>query len=487
MKNKESTPKRSEQRLLKKKELSRKIYLRSLILLGCAGILIGVGLGILYTVEQQQLKVQIADETSDILKHSQKKQEQTGVETTEKIAETDKVTKVTYLPTEAENIPIDNFEKEVARLMDEATQKYEPNQPTILIGRLGFENYTEQLTSYRVTVDTYQWTPKENTFKQLKTTAGEPTYLNQKTGKPITSQDLISEEANLLGIQQVIQQRLLDEAKEPKKIINDVLDFPRINWETKMTYTPDALEISLPKNDLGATDIRLPYKDIQSFIRTDLVNPKFLSDQVRTLDPNEKYIALTFDDGPMAKTTPKILEILQKKKVRATFFMLGQNAKEYPDLVKQIHEDGHELASHSYSHPQLTGLSDKEIENEVKNTDKVIFDATGVLPKTFRPPYGAVNPTVAQVIGKPIIQWNIDSLDWQSKSKNAVIQMIQQTSNAGGIVLMHDIQPATADALETVIDHLINEGYQFATIEELLEYNTRPLYQYFGQADQRKI
>lgn len=487
MTDKKIVTNRSEQRLQLKLEKSKKFYSRSIIFFVFVGIFIGLGLGALYAIDQQQLKAHIAEEKTELLKKNQKRQEQTGLATTEKISEKEQVTKVTYLPNEAENIPFENFEKEVTALMGRALKKYKQKQPTVLIGRLDFENYTEQLASYRVTVDTYQWSPKEENFIKLEATNSQPVYINQKTGQGITSQELIGEEANLLGIHQVIQQRILDDAKEPDKIINEVLDFPRINWETKLTYTPEALEIVFPKNDIGITEMSLPYKEIQPFIQTELVNPKFLTEEKDPLDTKKKYIALTFDDGPMAQTTPQVLKTLKEKDVKATFFMLGKNAHEYPDLVKQIHEEGHELASHSYSHPQLTGLSKTEIEKEVKETDKAIFAATGVLPRTFRPPYGAVNPSVAEAIGKPIIQWNIDSLDWQSKNKNAIIQVIKQTSTAGGILLMHDIQPATAEALETVIDYLLDEGYQFVTAEELLELNTRPLYQYFGQFDQRII
>lgn len=487
MTDKKVITKRSEQRIQKQKEHSKKVYSNSIIFFICVGIFIGIGLGVLYFVDQQQLKEQIADETIELLKQNQKRLEQTGLATTEEVIEEENLTKVTYLPTNAEEIPIENYEKEVAKLMNKASQKTNQKQATVFIGRPNFKNYTEQLTSYHITIDTYQWNPKDDAFKKLKAVNGKPVYMNQKTGKSVTSQDLIVENANLLGIHQVIQQRILDESKEPEKVIDAVLNLPRINWETKITYTADALKIELPENKTGVTEMTIPYEEIQPFIQNELVDPKFLAEEKTLLDPDGKYIALTFDDGPMANTTPKVLQTLKDKDVKATFFMLGENAKKSPDLVKQIHDEGHELASHSYSHPQLTNLSKKAIEKEVQQTDKAIFEATGVLPRTFRPPYGAVNQSVAEVIGKPIIQWNIDSLDWQSKNKNSVIKVVKQTSTAGGILLMHDIQSATADALATIIDHLQKEGYQFVTTQELLELNTRPLYQYFSQVDQREI
>lgn len=481
------TPNRSEQRLLRKKKQSKKNYSRFIIFFLCLAILIGSGLGLLYAMEQQQLKENIANETVEILEKNQKRQAQSGFETKEKIIEINNLTKVSYIPKETDRLPIENLEEKITELMDQAIKKYKDNQPMILIGRLGSENYTEQLASYRVAIDTYQWQVDAATFKKIGTVQGEPTYINQKTGQGVTTQELIGEPANLLGIQQVIQQQILDEAKKPQEIIDAVLNLPRIDWETKMTYLPDALHITLPKNDTGVKEITLPYTEIQPFIQNDLVDPSFLAEKATNLDPKNKYIVLTFDDGPLDPTTPSILQTLSEKKVKATFFLLGQNAKEYPDLVKKIQDEGHEIASHSYSHPQLTLLSKEAIEKEVKETDKAIFEATGILPRTFRPPYGAVNPTVANIIGKPIIQWNIDSLDWQSKQKNAMIQTINQTASEGGIVLMHDIQPATADALPTIIDDLSAQGYQFVTVDELFELNIRPLHQYFSLHDFRKI
>lgn len=478
---------RSEQRLLRKKKQSKAIYSRFIILSISVAILIGAGLGLLYTIEQKQLQKKIANETLEILKKSQERQAQSGFETKEKINEQKNLTKISYIPKEVEQLPIENFEEKVSTLMEQAIKKYKDTHPMILIGRVGSENYTEQLASYRVEIETYQWQVATSTFKKIGMVQGDPAYINQKTGQAVTSQELISEPANLLGIQQVIQQQILDEAKKPQEIIDAVLNLPRMNWETEMTYLPNALHITLPKNDTGINEITLPYKEIQSFIQTDLVNPAFLSEQPTPLDPNKKYIVLTFDDGPLDPMTPSVLKTLREKEVKATFFLLGQNAKERPDLVKQIQDEGHELASHSYSHPQLTLLSKEAVEKEVKETDRAIFEATGILPRTFRPPYGAINPTVANIIGKPIIQWNIDSLDWQAKQKEATINQVTQTASAGGIVLMHDIQPATVAALPVIIDNLSNQGFQFITIEELLQLNVRPLYQYFSLHDSRKV
>ncbi|MDT2698666.1 polysaccharide deacetylase family protein, partial [Enterococcus gallinarum] len=165
-----------------------------------------------------------------------------------------------------------------------------------------------------------------------------------KTGKEITNKDLIPDEGSLLGIQQVIQQSILDQAKEPEKIIDAVLTMDRISYDSKMTYTPDELTIVLPKNSTGTSKVTLKYKDIAPFIDTDLVSQESIKDTLPALDENKKYVALTFDDGPNNSSTLDLLNILKTDNVKATFFMLGQMVDQNPDVAKQVHDEGHEVA-----------------------------------------------------------------------------------------------------------------------------------------------
>lgn len=478
---------RSELRALQKKKSGSKWLFRIGIPLFLVLITLTAGFFVKHFFEQQALKDRIASEKQALIASTQKLQAQSGFETTEEIHEKRNITEIIYQPKEDKGFPIPNFNEKSKKMIEQIADKQKAKHPTVLIAGLGTESFTEQLGAYHIKVDTYQWQVDKNNFDKVATEKGAPMYMNQKTGKPVTSKELIAEEANLLGIHQVIQQQILDEAKEPKKIIDAVLNLPIINWESKITYTPDELKITLPKNDTGVSKITLPYDKIRPFIQNDLVNPAAFKEEAPALDPNKKYIALTFDDGPSAATTPQVLKVLAEKDVKATFFLLGQNAREYPEIVNQIQKDEHEIASHSYSHPQLTALTAEQVVREVRDTDKAIFNATGILPRTFRPPYGAVNPDVAKQIGKPVIQWNIDSLDWQTKNTKSVIQMVNQTSHPGGIVLMHDIQEATADALATVIDNLKAQDYEFLTIEEMFQFSERPLYQYFSLNDSRKV
>lgn len=396
------------------------------------------------------------------------------------------LTAIFYLPKNYESLPLKKPKEKLQNLADNIRKEIPDSRKAILVGSIDDQSLTDQLSQFELTIDTYHWKNETTGFEKGETFTGEEILVEKETGEAITPKKLITSNADLLGIQQVIQQELLDNAKEPNKIIDAVLNLPRIGYDS-LTYQADELTIKLPENKTGTTTLSLPYDKIQAFIRTELVDPKALTTPLPTLDDNKKYIALSFDDGPGPETTPALLTILAEKNVKATFFMLGQNAEAYPDVVKQVTEQGHEVASHSYSHPQLNTLDTKTLADEIKKTDKAIYQACGILPRNLRPPYGAIDAESAKIIGKPIIQWDIDSYDWESKNTQAVIQRVNQTSYPGGIILMHDIHPSTVQAVGQVIDNLRNQGYEFVTTSDILAGKEKPLYQYFGQNDAREI
>lgn len=467
----------------KRKNKSNQVSLRLGFSLFFVALFLVIGLYIMLSIENKQLQERIKEQETLIFK--QIEQAQAEVSSQKEISQTKKLTTAIYQPAADNPFQVANFEQLAQTAMKDVRKNLKTRKSTLLVSYLDIHSYTEALADYQIATEVYQWQKQSQKFNKTKTVATKPVFINLASGQPVTSQELIKEDANLLGIQQVIQQTLLDEAKEPNQIIDEVLNLPRLTWETKMRYQADCLAVQLPKNSLGQKEVLLPYASIQPFIQTNLVKPDQLASETSIIDPNQKYIALTFDDGPLPATTTKIIQTLAKKDVKATFFLLGQNAKAYPDLVKQLYESGHELASHSYSHPSLKNLSKEAIQNEILATDKAIFEATGQLPKTLRPPYGAINADVAAIVGKPIVQWSVDSLDWKSKNATAIQKIIQKTVTSGSIILMHDIQPATAEALEKVIDSLTTQGYQFVTVQELLEHRLRPMQQYFSQFDQR--
>ncbi len=204
---------------------------------------------------------------------------------------------------------------------------------------------------------------------------------------------------------------------------------------------------------------------------SDVVNDSYLQgdDLKAVVDKRNQgpAIALTFDDGPSAETTPQVLDILKRYKAKATFYMLGSKVAGNEDLIKRMVSEGHEIGNHSWDHPNLSKLTSDQIAWQVNTTNDTIASIIGQPPHTLRPPYGATNDTVRAVTGMPEVLWTVDTLDWQSKNTQAILAKVQSQANAGGIILMHDIHQTTVNALPTVLDYLVSQGYHFVTIDEL--------------------
>lgn len=190
----------------------------------------------------------------------------------------------------------------------------------------------------------------------------------------------------------------------------------------------------------------------------------------RVIDPSRKMVAITFDDGPHGTNTQKILDILDNHNAKATFFMLGQNVNSNKEIVKDVYTRGNEIGIHTWSHPQLTKLSEESIRNEVKNTSDAIYNITGYRPTLVRPPYGSFNITVKNVLKDySLILWNIDSLDWKSRDEKQIVPLVMNDVEDGDIILLHDIHSTTVPAVEKIVNQLDEQGYQMVTASELLE------------------
>ena len=182
---------------------------------------------------------------------------------------------------------------------------------------------------------------------------------------------------------------------------------------------------------------------------------------------DKKYVALTFDDGPNKTVTPRILETLKKHDVKATFFMLGSSVEEAPELAKAVLKEGHEIGNHSYGHENLSKMTGVEAEANINKANQLIKDATGHEPLTIRPPYGARNAELEQLSAQPMILWGVDTLDWKTRNAASTLKEVQQHVYPGAIVLMHDIHPTTADALDAVLTYLQQQGYTCVTVSQL--------------------
>jgi len=186
---------------------------------------------------------------------------------------------------------------------------------------------------------------------------------------------------------------------------------------------------------------------------------------------DEKRVALTFDDGPDAINTPMILELLEKHKVPATFFIIGSKAENQHELLRQMDAKGHLLGNHSYSHVFFFDLfGGKKMERDLMKTDELIRKITGKNPGLFRPPYGVTNPVLAKVVkklGYKAIGWSVRSLDTVIKDEEKILERVTDRLHPGAVILMHDNRDMAVKVLEELILRIKDEGYRFVKVEDI--------------------
>lgn len=197
-----------------------------------------------------------------------------------------------------------------------------------------------------------------------------------------------------------------------------------------------------------------------------------LNEPVKNIDANKPMIAMTFDDGPSKRYTAAILDALKEHQANATFFVLGSNADNAPELLQRMVLEGNEIGNHTFSHKQLTTLSKANIEEEIAATQESIYDITKTYPKVIRPPYGSKNDTVMQCAqGKRIVTWSLDTRDWKDRNTKVIVERVLQQVKDGDIILMHDLYASTAQAAIILIPKLQEQGFQLVTVSELYAYH----------------
>nr|WP_236719130.1 polysaccharide deacetylase family protein [Wenjunlia vitaminophila] len=184
-----------------------------------------------------------------------------------------------------------------------------------------------------------------------------------------------------------------------------------------------------------------------------------------------KCIALTFDAGP-GKYTPRLLDVLKEEKVPATFFLLGRkHIDRYPDTVRRIAEEGHELANHTWTHPRLTEVKSERIRDELNRTQDAIEKLTGKRPVLMRPPQGRTDDTVSKVcreLGLAQVLWSTTAKDYSTNDSAVIEERTLKQADRDGIILLHDIYPGTVPAVPGIITELKKRGYTFVTVPQLL-------------------
>ena len=187
----------------------------------------------------------------------------------------------------------------------------------------------------------------------------------------------------------------------------------------------------------------------------------------------EQGIAFTFDDGPDPITTPKILSILEAEKIKATFFVIGEKAEKHPELIIEMDKKGHSIANHSYEHSNTIGFTlTEKLSSDIKKCSDVIENAIGKRPRMFRPPFGVTNPKFFRVLKElhlTSIGWSGRSLDTITFNKSTLVNRVKRSVKNGAILLFHDTQHITLEALPEIINHCRKNGIKIVSLQELIK------------------
>jgi len=234
-------------------------------------------------------------------------------------------------------------------------------------------------------------------------------------------------------------------------------------------------ELNSAKAAIAMNDLNFYLTAKLSFVKKD---PMLLEETIyleRAADPTKKMIALTFDDGPNTPNTQRIVEILKANNAVATFFELGYRMEQNSSKMEMIINNDNQIGNHSFNHKIYTKITTAEMMDQIDSTNALMKQIVNLTASVVRPPNGSMNDSVRQNIGYPMILWNVDSKDWESRNKDAIVKAVLSNLDDGDIIVMHDIYSSTADAIEVLVPELIKQGYQLVTIQEMFDTKENPL------------
>jgi peptidoglycan-N-acetylglucosamine deacetylase len=236
-------------------------------------------------------------------------------------------------------------------------------------------------------------------------------------------------------------------------------------WPVSRTLAGMGREFGLHPGTSGL----LPLADLPA---GPLTNPPVMLPPFHSAMVSTPHLALTFDDGPHGALTPRLLDLLSERNVKATFYVIGRNVELYPDIARRIVTEGHEIANHTFTHPALSRLSAERVAEELRRTHETVLQVTGVRMTNLRPPYGAFNDRVRQVAfdghGYDTIMWSVDPLDWKYRNAARVTRELVGGAAPGAVLLCHDIHKTTIAAMPSTLDQLLARQFQFVTVAELM-------------------
>ncbi|WP_099224644.1 polysaccharide deacetylase family protein [Listeria costaricensis] len=434
-----------------------------------------------YTASIEQVKADV----------NQRMQQQIGKDHYKKVSKKiGKTEIVAYLPTIKDETDHQNIEQEVlhAAKAERASSKNMAKDELIFYTFKKFEN-GRHTYSYTLHQETYA--KKDHQLrKQKDRPIGKNLVMDADTGDLLRLSAVVQNRPDAATeLRTAMQETLMASKKIPLDQLSvlEKVQYPTDLHTTNFRLTNDQLVI--PVDVPGFPELQEAAVPLDHF--AGYINEKFLPQNVAQTGSNPpataKKIALTFDDGPNAKTTPQILAMLEKYHAKATFFVVGKEVQKNPGIVQKTLEAGHQIGNHSWNHPQLTKLSKEEVAQQILSTQMIVYEQTGHFPDSVRPPYGAVNKETAATIGLPIIQWSVDTEDWKIKNAAKITNSVLKHADDGAIVLMHDSHQFTADSLEQTLKKLQEQGYQFVTVNELLNGAPAIGHQYFSMTNEREV
>lgn len=246
-------------------------------------------------------------------------------------------------------------------------------------------------------------------------------------------------------------------------MFNEIPKYFQIETDGVRCFDADGKELGLFEYAGHERFIALKNPAIPSLAPKELVKPEPMN-----IDPNKPMIVFTFDDGPTPEITERIMNAFLSVNGRATFFELGSRIESYGEYTKMLYEHGFEIGNHSYSHANLSLADEAAIRQEIYSTQDLAYSITGKEIELVRPTYGAVSDLMHDVIPFRMINWNVDSLDWKSRDKDAIKAEVLPYIEDGSIILMHDLYETTAKAVEEMLPILAEKGYQFVTLSDYL-------------------
>lgn len=244
----------------------------------------------------------------------------------------------------------------------------------------------------------------------------------------------------------------------------------RVNLYDDKSVRP-AAAISLQSQTAAPTD-----QPSQQPTAEPTISPGMMVSQYtgRTLDKTKPAVALTFDDGP-SNQTGRILDALEKDGGLATFFLVGDRVEKYAETAQREYASGCLVGTHMYSHTKLTDMTAAEVENELNQCRAIHLSVIGAQPSVARPPYGSANTTVREALNLPLINWSLNSNDWETRDADRIYNDVMNNIQDGDIVLFHDLKDFSASAIERIVPALTKQGYQLVTVQELFELKGRTL------------